>query len=79
MTKYPLPGQGGHSLGWTLEGFEFMPLYTGTNGEGAYEKCELSSCADHVPEAGGGIHFHADPFGPNCLYDSTDYVNSDGT
>jgi hypothetical protein len=84
LDNYPLPGLGGHALGWTLEGFELMPFFTpsgvnGKTGQDTFQRCELGACGDHVPEGGGGIHFHADPFGDSCLYSSSNYVASDGT
>jgi hypothetical protein len=61
---------------------EIMPAYTptgsGTTGVLSYQRCEMGICGDHVPEGGGGVHIHADPFGTNCLYDQNDYVNSAG-
>lgn len=84
MNNYPIPGFGGHATGYGLESHEYMPAYTpggsdGKTGYLSYSKCELGHCGEHVPEAGGGVHFHADPFGTDCMYSHLNYTKSDGT
>lgn len=71
---YALPSGG--SAGFTIAGQSIFPVFADSV-DLTPQKCEVDGCNEHVGQGGGAPHLHGDPFGSECLYDATKYV--DGT
>jgi len=56
-----------------LNGMPVFPIYN-NQGKPSWESCELDHCNAHVGK-GFDYHYHGDPFGPDCLYTSSDYAD----
>ena len=54
-----------------------VPIYPYMNNQGisAWDSCEVDYCNAHAGR-GEDYHYHGDPFGSNCAYDSDDYSGS---
>ncbi|MEW5318335.1 MAG: hypothetical protein WDW38_009563 [Sanguina aurantia] len=66
----PLPVGGPDAF--ALDGGAIFPPY---NNEGGYtwESCEMDKCNAHVGQ-GFDYHYHGDPYGASCMYNSTSYT-----
>ena len=75
-SNYGLPSDGG--TGMAVNGKPIFPVYN-NNAEYTPQKCEVSSCNEHVGQGGGASHYHGDPFADNwdCLYGTKNYTSVD--
>lgn len=73
---YGLPSGG--SAGVTIAGQSIYPVFADSV-DLTPQKCEVDQCNEHVGQGGGAPHLHGDPFGSQCLYDASKYVDNSGT
>ena len=75
-SNYGLPSDGG--TGMAVNGKPIFPVYN-NNAEYTPQKCEVSSCNEHVGQGGGAAHYHGDPYADDwdCLYGQKNYTSID--
>ena len=59
--------------GWAINGVPWFNSFPG--GTYTWANCEVDKCNAHVGQ-GFDLHYHGDPFGPQCLYSASSYANT---
>jgi hypothetical protein len=60
------------AVGVAIDGVPLFPNYN-NRGQYTWTSCEVDECNAHSGK-GNDYHYHGDPFGPSCLYNTSSYA-----
>ena len=63
----------GGPIAWALNGLPWFNNFP--SGTYTWANCEMDKCNSHAGQ-GLDLHYHGDPFGPQCMYSAANYANT---